>query len=167
MLSHTPSTKLRRTRSQAGFTLIELMIIVVIVGILATVAYPNYRDYMTRTRRSEAHAFIADAAARQETYFSNCQSYAASVTNPSNCCGAACGLGFASANSESGIYQLGIAAGATGALTTSYVLTATAQGAQAADDGTCQTLTLDNIGQQASTNTGGANPAPPNDPCWP
>lgn len=47
--------------SQKGFTLVELMIVVAIVGILAAFALPEYRDYTARARVSEAVGFIADA----------------------------------------------------------------------------------------------------------
>jgi type IV pilus assembly protein PilE len=63
---------------QSGFTLIELMIAVVIVGILASIAYPSYQRYVLSSRRAEAQAdMLEDSAwlekwrANQNTYSSN------------------------------------------------------------------------------------------------
>lgn len=56
--------------SQHGFTLIEMMIVVAIIGILAAIAYPSYDEYVKRGNRTEGQALLSDAAARQERYFS-------------------------------------------------------------------------------------------------
>ncbi len=60
----------RRTprRRQAGFTLIELMIVVAIVGILATIAYPSYRDSVLKGRRAEARTALLELMQQQERY---------------------------------------------------------------------------------------------------
>ncbi|EXF46421.1 type 4 fimbrial biogenesis protein PilE [Pseudomonas sp. BAY1663] len=58
-----------------GFTLIELMIVVGILGILAAIAYPNYTEYVQRSNRSEGHALLNDAAASQERFFAQNNSY--------------------------------------------------------------------------------------------
>jgi len=55
-------------RSHLGFTLVELMIVVVVVAILASIALPSYQEYIRRSRRAEAQALLNDAAARQERY---------------------------------------------------------------------------------------------------
>lgn len=57
-------------RRLAGFTLIEVMIVVVIIGILASIAYPSYNEYVKRGNRTEGQVFLSDAAARQERYYS-------------------------------------------------------------------------------------------------
>ncbi|QSI34081.1 prepilin-type N-terminal cleavage/methylation domain-containing protein [Variovorax sp. RKNM96] len=54
--------------AEKGFTLIELMITVAIVGILAAIAYPSYTEYVKRSRRVEGQNLLNDAAARQERY---------------------------------------------------------------------------------------------------
>ncbi|BAV33243.1 type 4 fimbrial biogenesis protein PilE [Sulfuricaulis limicola] len=59
-----------------GFTLIELMIVVVIIGILAAIAYPSYTKYTIQTRRSDAQIALTQAAALQEKFNSDCSHYA-------------------------------------------------------------------------------------------
>lgn len=66
-------------RRQTGFSLIELMIIVAIVGILAAVAYPSYRDYLIRGNRSVAQQFMLTVATRQEQYLLTNRSYATAI----------------------------------------------------------------------------------------
>lgn len=62
-------------RTQQGFTLIEVMIVVTIIAILAAVAIPNYQDYVTRSRVTEALAGLADARTKMEQYFQDNRSY--------------------------------------------------------------------------------------------
>ncbi len=66
-------------RTAAGFTLIELMITVVIIGILAAIAYPSYRNYVTQTRRSDAQIALTQAANQQERFFTEFNWYAATL----------------------------------------------------------------------------------------
>jgi len=62
-------------KKQHGFTLIELMIAVAIVGILAAIALPNYTEYVKRASRAEAVAALLDAANKQEQYFVDNREY--------------------------------------------------------------------------------------------
>jgi type IV pilus assembly protein PilE len=59
-----------------GFTLVEVMIVVAIVGILATVAVPSYRDYVLRSRLVEATSALSDARVRLEQAYADNRSYA-------------------------------------------------------------------------------------------
>ena len=62
-------------RRYAGFTLIEVMVVVAIVGILATVGYPAYTDYLRRGKIAEAISTLADARAKLEQYFLDNRTY--------------------------------------------------------------------------------------------
>jgi type IV pilus assembly protein PilE len=68
----------RHTRAtEAGFTLTELMIAVAVVGILAAIAYPSYRDHLRKGRRSAAESFMIAVAAREQQYLIDARRYAA------------------------------------------------------------------------------------------
>jgi len=68
-----------RNRKQ-GFTLIELMIVVVIIGVLAAVAIPSFQSYMYRSRMSEATTFLGEIKQRQEAYRAEFGLYAGTDT---------------------------------------------------------------------------------------
>jgi type IV pilus assembly protein PilE len=72
-----------RTRRD-GFTLIELMIVLVIIGILASVALPSYSKYVTRSKRSAAQSIMYDISNREEQYMLANRSYADKATLESN-----------------------------------------------------------------------------------
>lgn len=73
---------MRSRRSQSGFTLMELMITVAIVGILATIAVPSFVSYIHRSRTTEATSFLAEIKQRQESYRAEFTQYA-NVSTPS------------------------------------------------------------------------------------
>lgn len=76
-----------KCRRPNGFTLIELMITVVIIGILAAIAYPSYSRYTTQTRRSDAQIALTRAANLEEKFYSDCGHYAQTLTGAARACG--------------------------------------------------------------------------------
>ncbi len=68
--------RLRTHRPQAGFTLIEVMIVVAIIGILAAVAYPSYRDYIIRGSLTDATNGLSSVRAQMERHFLDNRTYA-------------------------------------------------------------------------------------------
>lgn len=111
---------------QNGFTLIEVMITVVIIGILASIAYPSYQEFVKRGNRTEGQAFLSEVAARQERYYAQNHAYITDIgkLNLKN-----------GDKSETGKYELSIAANAGDG---GYTLTATQQ----FGDTACGNLTL-------------------------
>ena len=69
-MSRNPaSTEYLMKRVQTGFTLLEVMIVVVVIGILAAIAYPSYEEYVKRGNRTEGQAALNDAESSEERYF--------------------------------------------------------------------------------------------------
>ncbi len=128
----------------SGFTLIELMITVTIIGIVAAIAYPSYNTHVLRTHRSEGKAMLAQAVADQERFFTSNTTYAANPTlmgYPAN-----------PAISEHNYYSLAVDAPTVACpIATCYSMTITTSGTQATD-AQCATLTQTSTGRKTATN---------------
>lgn len=138
-------------RKLRGFTLIELMIVLTIVGILAAFSYSAYLDQATRGKRSEGRAFLLDTAALQERFYSDCNLYANAFGAASDCATTTIN---AATTSETGKYNLTI--GGLGANNQTYTLTAT----PTFEDAQCGNLTLTNAGIKGQSGTGSSKD------CW-
>ena len=127
-------------RRQAGFTIIELLIAVAIVGILTMVAYPSYQDSVRKSRRSDGVAASLAVQVAQERFRGSCRFYAQNLGS-SDVCGANAGASTAAAGTTSneGYYTLSIeASSATG---NAYTIVATPTGSQA-DDTACSPMKI-------------------------
>lgn len=152
--------ELRVARRDEGFTLIELMVVVVIATILFAIAIPSYMTYIRQARRTEAKTTLLDVAGREESYFS---------TNGSVYTNAANSLGFTAFGVPfgSGYYQLTVCSPASGNCTAglnmpnppaapSYTIVATpVAGTSQARDAQCTAFAVDSTGQQYASGTGG------------
>ncbi|RUO56187.1 MULTISPECIES: type IV pilin protein [Pseudidiomarina] len=115
---------------QAGITLIELMVVVVIIGIIASAAYPNFVDYVREARRADAMGQLLTLQMAQEEYRLKNTSYADIAT---------LGITLTSDYYTFSVSNIG---------NETYTLTATATGGQANDTG-CTTLTLNQNDQKS------------------
>lgn len=139
---------MRQTRSR-GFTLIEIMITVLIVGVLAAIALTSYQRNVVETRRKAATACLIEAAQAFERFYTTNLTYVGADT-------AALGA-VRCRNDLAAFYRID----ADGAITQRrFRLLATAQGVQASRDAGCTQLALDQSGQRfvGATAGGGA--------CW-
>lgn len=117
-----------------GFTLVELMITVVILGILVGIAYPSYTKYMVQTRRSDAQIALTQATNQQERFFTECNWYAATLTGARSCGTNTTGVLNYPTTSPDRHYAISLSAGSITAVTCSayscgYILTADPNGA--------------------------------------
>lgn len=127
-----------------GVTLLELMIVVVIVGILAAVAYPNYREFTARAKRNEARAALLQIATNQERFYLQNGTFTLNMNQ----------LGFSDDPfvTDSGTYSVRV----NEADASNFRATATYIPADA-EAGKCQTFQIDGRGMKSSA---------PDADCW-
>lgn len=143
-------------RKQQGFTLIEVMIVVAIIGILAAIAIPSYRDYVTRGRVIEATGGLGDARNKMEQFFQDNRAY------PDGCVISPAAPSATQVQVQA-LQSFDITCG--GLAATTYTITATGKGPMA---GFTYTINEQNVRTSAFTGSGaskGWTAASPNS-CW-
>ena len=128
-----------------GVTLMELMIVVVVLGILTTIAYPSYRQYAARAKRTEAKSALLQIATMQERFYLQNNTYTTNMTS----------LGFPVADNfltDSESYVISV----TAANAATFSATAVYQNADAEAD-KCLSFSIDGRGLKTSA---------PHDDCW-
>jgi type IV pilus assembly protein PilE len=142
-----------------GFSLIELMIALAVIGVLSAIAYPAYQSHILRTHRATAAACLQELALQMERRYTVRISYLPGAGQPAlpvlSCTNAAAGRYDFSHGTVSGPPATpgGAATALTGPTDSSYLLQATPLGAQLAQDTACGTLGLDHLGTRSRSGT--------------
>jgi type IV pilus assembly protein PilE len=139
-----------RTAAKRGFTLLELLIVLAIFGLLASIALPTYQQAVRAAARSEGQSLLWQIAANQERYYVDHYSYSTDadpLSKPAQ----------ATLTSSTGLYQASVAACTGGSIRYCFVATAVPSGQQAVDS--CSTLTLSHTGLRGATGDSVQN-------CW-
>lgn len=144
---------------QKGFTLVELMIVVAILGILGSIAYPAYTQQMLKSKRSDAFVGVQRIAQLQEEYFSRNMSYADSLIT----------LGYtsspiASPNQAYNVSLIAEPAGCSGNTVSpclDYTVSARPRTAAQQKDTECAVISYDNVGRKTSKTKSGTSSS-----CW-
>ena len=151
MNKRTPDNIVQRLH--AGVTLIELMIVVAIVTIIASIAYPSYTQFVMKSKRAAGSAFLMQVADRQQQFFLDNKQYAADLT----------ALGFATTevtiNDDGTVVAVGddrqtYEVSLANATPTAYMLEAAPLEAQASHDTDCGTLNINSAGVKGQSGAG-------------
>jgi type IV pilus assembly protein PilE len=145
---------------QSGVTLIELVIVMIIIGILAAIAVPSYRQYVIRSQRSDARDALLALATAQEKFYLRCNTYAADLASADSCADAELA---SPAISKNGWYELTIESGDGDSF--QVAAEAVAGGAQF-NDTRCRRFLVTDRGVRSAEDATGVTSAAINEACW-
>lgn len=138
-----------RSDKQHGFTLIELMITVAIIGILAAIAFPSYIQYITRSNRAATQGYMLEVSGMQQRYLLDARAYAADLPT----------LNASAPSNVAQNYTIQTAPKA-GTTPPGFTVTATPINNQLARDTKCAILTIDETAAKTASGSGGVSA------CW-
>ncbi len=145
---------------QQGFTLVELMIVILLMSVILGISIPSYRAYTLRAGRSDASSALLRIAAAQERFYLQNGTYAG---NAALAAAPPAGLGFTGSKSAHSYYDLSLAADA-GGLTIGYVATAAVDASERQKGDTdCTSLSMDQNGRRGAN---GGYAAAVVEECW-
>ncbi len=158
---------MHRKNSQSGFTLIELMIVVAIIGLISAIAYPNYVEQVRKSRRADAQIKLQELAQLQESFFSRNLTYARDLSG-------LLGGSLNTIDSDEAFYQLSVSnassaagggcAGTRASPCAAYTLQAVPNsGTSQTSDTTCALYTLDNLRRRAASDSSSTDTT---SQCW-
>lgn len=127
-------------KRNAGFTLLELVVTIGIIGILAGIAYPSYSEYVTQSKRAEAQNELLRLANRQEQYFVDHRVYTTDMK--------LLGVNASPYVTDSGNYKISSTVN-----NGSFTLTANALGTQLSKDAECAVFSVTDTGKKDATST--------------